>query len=153
MIPVQGEQTTCFNCARVIFRYRVDPRSTVSWNVAIVDDYTTQSSWGDVRLVDTEDGQTLALVDRDGGELVTHRCPEKIRRCRGCAEPVILLTRTPDGSRRRFVLVDALPNVDGVVGVDPATGHVTTDVDGLALRYRLHPSRCLGHGPRRGEDA
>lgn len=148
MIPDQGEQTTCFKCARVVFRYLVDPRSTVPWQVAIVDDYTTQPGWGDVRLVDTDDGRTLALVDRDGGDLVTHRCPEKIRRCRGCEKPVILLTRTPDGSRRRFTVVDALPNVDGVVGVEPVTGHVTPDVDGLATRYRLHPSRCLKPGNR-----
>lgn len=142
MIPVQGEQTTCFNCSWVIFRYRVDPRSTVPWQVAIVDDFTTREGWGDVRLVDTEGGQTLAVVDRHGGDLVSHRCPEKIRRCRGCDEPVIFLTRAPDGSKRRFVLVDALPNVDGLIGVDPVTGHVTPDVDGLTVRYRLYPSRC-----------
>jgi hypothetical protein len=143
VIPDQGEQTACQSCNRTIFRYHVDPRSTVPWNIAIVDDFTTQEGWGDVRLVDTDDGRTLALVDRGGGDLVTHRCPEKIRRCRDCGTPVVFLTRTPDGSRRRFVVVDALPSVDGVIGVDPVTGHVTPDVDGLAVRYRLHPFPCL----------
>ncbi|WP_430378417.1 hypothetical protein [Streptomyces sp. B1-3] len=143
MIPDEGEQTTCGGCGRVVFRYLVDPRSTVSWAVAIVDDVTTHPGWGDVRLVDTEDGQTLALLDRDGGDLVSHRCPEKTRRCHGCGTPVVFLTRTPDGTRRRYVVVDALPNVDGILGVDPVTGHVTANVDRLALRYRLHPARCL----------